>query len=70
MAVTQTELATWLAGHDRASEAGALTVEAIETLESLRAEPALLRAHQLHGVGGRSMTDLVQVPRPDVHDSV
>jgi class 3 adenylate cyclase/tetratricopeptide (TPR) repeat protein len=70
VAVTQTELATWLAGHDRASEAGALTVEAIETLESLRAEPALLRAQQLHGVGGRSMTDLVQVPRPDVHDSV
>ena len=70
LAVTQTELATWLAGQDRASEAGALTVEAIETLESLRAEPALLRAQQLHDVGGRSITDLVQVPRPDVHDSV
>ncbi|MGO9882939.1 MAG: hypothetical protein ACLPV4_07970, partial [Solirubrobacteraceae bacterium] len=70
LAVAETELATWLIGQGRAAEADPLIVKATSTLRSLRAEPALLRAQQLHGVGGRSITDLVQVPRPDVHDSV
>ncbi|MDQ6818664.1 MAG: hypothetical protein M3018_14865 [Actinomycetota bacterium] len=47
LAVTQTDLSAWLAAKNRRAEASTLLEEAIPTLESLGAKPALDRARDL-----------------------
>ena len=55
LAVAQTDLAAWLIGESRASEAAPLLDEAADTLESLGATPALARVQEL----SRSLTGAI-----------